>query len=105
VLTTADAHSGSALTITHPDAGAIFQLSKALPQAVQRIPIEVRVDVSTVVRVDVVTANNDVLARFDRPPYRLLWPLQAGQHTLIARAYLRDGRVLHSAPVQFTVLP
>jgi hypothetical protein len=72
---------------------------------VQRIPVEVRANISEVMHVEVVGANDDVLARFHQPPYRLLWPLQAGEHTLIARAHLRDGRVLQSAPVRFTVLP
>jgi 1A family penicillin-binding protein len=99
------ARADAALVITQPDPGAIFRLSKALPRAVQRIPVEVRANISEVMHVEVVGANDDVLARFDQPPYRLLWPLQAGEHTLIARAHLRDGRVLQSAPVRFTVLP
>ena len=99
------ARADAALVITQPDPGAIFRLSKALPRAVQRIPVEVRANISEVMHVEVVGANDDVLARFHQPPYRLLWPLQAGEHTLIARAHLRDGRVLQSAPVRFTVLP
>jgi len=93
------------LVITQPDAGAIFRRSRALPEAVQRIPVEVRANLDRLVQLDLITTDGKVLARFEQPPYRLLWPLQTGRHTLVARARLRDGRVLHSAPIQFTVLP
>ena len=94
-----------ALAIVQPDAGSIFRLSQALPNAMQRVPIEVRAEVDQLAHLEIVTRDGEVLARFAQPPYRLFWPLRAGQHTLVARAHLRDGRTLHSAPVQFTVLP
>jgi hypothetical protein len=38
-------------------------------------------------------------------PFTTFWDVRAGNHVLIARATLRDGRVIESAPVHISVLP
>jgi len=91
--------------IVRPDPGAIYRLAGELPAQVQRLPVEVRVDAAEVLRVDVALATGEIIARFWQQPYRAFWPLSVGQHTLVARAQLRDGRVLESQPVSVTVLP
>ncbi|MCS6846653.1 MAG: PBP1A family penicillin-binding protein [Anaerolineae bacterium] len=93
------------IAILRPDPGTIYRAAKELPSSVQRAPLEVRVDAADVVSVDVALANGEVIARFDRAPYRTFWQLSAGRHALVARARLRDGRVIESAPVHITVLP
>lgn len=93
------------IVILRPDPGTIYRAAKELPSSVQRAPLEVRVDTADVVSVDVALANGEVIARFDRAPYRTFWQLSAGRHALVARARLRDGRVIESAPVHITVLP
>lgn len=93
------------VAIVRPDPGTIYRAAKELPSAVQRIPIEVLVAAPDVVGVDVTLASGEAIARFDQAPYRTFWPLSAGNYTLVARARLRDGRVVESQPVRITVLP
>lgn len=93
------------VAILRPDPGAIYRAAKELPPSVQRVPLEVRVDAADVASVDVALATGEVIARFDRAPYRAFWQLNVGRHTLVARARLRDGRVIESQPTHITVLP
>lgn len=93
------------IAILRPDPGTIYRAAKELPPSVQRVPLEVQVDAPNVMAVDVALATGEVIARFDRAPYRAFWQLSAGQHTLVARAHLRDGRIITSEPVRITVLP
>ncbi len=102
---TSGALTTSLVEIVRPDPGTIYRLAGELPAQVQRMPLEVRVDAAEVVRVDVALATGQTIARFQQPPYRAFWPLSVGQHTLVARVQLRDGRVLESQPVSVTVLP
>ncbi|MCS7057219.1 MAG: transglycosylase domain-containing protein [Thermoflexales bacterium] len=109
-LVASDARRASArpdrpITILRPDPGTIYRMAKELPTALQRAPVEVQVDVADVVEVNVALATGEVIARFTRAPYRTFWQLSAGQHTLVARGRLRDGRIVESAPVHITVMP
>ncbi|PJF48230.1 MAG: penicillin-binding protein [Candidatus Thermofonsia Clade 3 bacterium] len=97
--------SRQSVAILRPDPGTIYRAAKELPPSVQRAPLEVRVDAADVASVDVALATGEVLVRFDRAPYRAFWRLHVGRHTLVARAHLRDGRVIESEPVHITVLP
>lgn len=91
--------------IARPDAGTIYRTAKELPASVQRVPIEVQVAEAGVVSVEMRLQNGEVLARWTQAPYKGFWDLRAGNHVLIARATLRDGRVVDSAPVRITVMP
>ncbi|BCX04049.1 MAG: penicillin-binding protein 1A [Candidatus Roseilinea sp.] len=93
------------IAIIRPDPGTIYRAAKELPSSVQRVPLEVHVDTADVVAVDVALVTGEVIARFDQAPYRAFWQLRAGRHVLVARARLRDGRVIESEPVHITVLP
>ncbi len=100
------------VTLAQPDQGAIFRISRQLPRSVQRIPLEARVDadrirLSSVARVEVIlddAAGQRVLAALPAFPYRAFWALEAGRHTLFARAYLTDGAHVDSPPVEIQVL-
>lgn len=93
------------VTIVRPDAGTIYHTAKTLPASVQRIPIEVQVADGEVAAVEVRLQDGELLARWIQAPFTAFWGLRAGDHTLIARATLRDGRVIESAPVRITVMP
>jgi penicillin-binding protein 1C len=93
------------IILLQPYSGSIYRAAKELPQSVQRIPIEVQLDERDVARVEVALASGEMIARFDRAPFKSFWPLRPGAHTLVARAYLRDGSVQVSAPVQIQVVP
>jgi 1A family penicillin-binding protein len=93
------------IEIVRPDAGTIYKTAKELPASVQRIPIEVQVAEEEVVSIEVRLESGEVLARMARAPFKTFWDLRAGNHALIARATLRDGRIIDSAPVRISVLP
>lgn len=101
----ASSPQGPALRIVRPDPGTVYRSARELPAVVQRIPIEVSVDEREVAGVEVMLADGRPIARLDRAPYRTFWPLNPGRHTLVARAWLRDGRLIESQPVHITVLP
>ncbi len=96
------------LTILRPDDGAIFRISKELPLSVQRIPIQVQVqddDVGNPIdHIDLLLASGEQIARFSQSAFTGFWPLQTGQHTLIARATFKDGRTQDMDKVTIQVL-
>jgi membrane peptidoglycan carboxypeptidase len=93
----------SPATITQPDAGSIYRISKQLPLEVQRIPVEVRVDDTQVQRVELLV-DGEVVATFGPPGYAGFWSLSPGEHTFVARAYARDRTATDSAHVTVRVL-
>ena len=104
--TACDAQSGGCprVSLAQPDQGAIFRISKQLPRSVQRIPLEVLVDLAGVTRVDVLLDGATSIASMTAAPYRSFWTLEPGSHTLVARTYRADGTSIDSAPVQIQVL-
>ena len=48
--------------------------------------------------------DEEFLADFVTLPYRALWPLEPGEHTIIAVGYDPAGNKLESQPVQITVI-
>jgi len=95
------------VVITQPDAGAVYRAAQELPLSVQRLPVTVQIGglEGSVSSVEVTTETGERIARFDRAPFSTFWPLVLGEHTLIARATLRDGTIQVSAPVRVTVRP
>jgi hypothetical protein len=48
---------------------------------------------------------NDVeIGTSESAPWVVWWALMPGDHTLVARAVLRDGQVMESAPIPFSVV-
>ncbi len=93
------------VAIVRPDAGTIYHIAKTLPASVQRIPIEVQVAEGEIAEVEVRLQGGELLARWTHAPFTAFWGFRAGNHALIARVTLRDGRVVESAPVRITVIP
>jgi hypothetical protein len=87
-----------------PDAGAVYRLSGELPREVQRVPIEARVDLDGLTAVEIWLDGSARIATLTEAPYRAFWALEAGRHTFVARAILRDGTSRDSPPVVIQVL-
>lgn len=92
------------LIITSPHEGSVYRLDPALPREDQRIEIAARA--SDGVSVDRVTiyVDEEPLASFTAPPYRVMWPLAPGEHTITAVGYDPAGNRLESEPVHITVI-
>jgi hypothetical protein len=95
---------GGALALVRPDAGAVYRLSSELPREVQRVPIEARVDLDGLTAVEIWLDGSARIATLTEAPYRAFWVLEAGRHTFVARAILRDGTSRDSPPVVIQVL-
>ena len=99
-----DSRHSSLITLSQPDDGSIYRISKALPRSVQRVPLSVAVDEREVARVEIVLTTGEVIATFTQAPFTTLWPMQPGAFTLTAKAILRTGQVITSPPVKISVL-
>jgi penicillin-binding protein 1C len=91
------------LKVVSPDDGAVFRHSKNLPNEVQLVPIEIQINEREVIKIEVVLDDAHILT-FEQTPFRGFWKLRAGGFVLRARAFLRDGRTIESAPIRFRVL-
>lgn len=95
------------LAIIRPDNGAIFRISKTLPLAVQRIPLQVQVQDRNITHVDLLLADGQrttQIAAFQQNGFSGFWQLTPGQHTFIARATYQNGRTQDLDKVTIQVL-
>lgn len=92
---------GEGLRLLEPDPYTVFQISPATPLETQRI----RLTAGTPPGTQSVTylMNDEVLGTVDAAPWVLWWRLEPGEHELVARALLADGRTQISAPIPFRV--
>ena len=91
------------LIITSPHAGSIYRLDPALPRNDQRIEVAARAGDGVSVASLALYVDGEPLASFAAPPYRALWPLEPGDHTITAVGYDPAGNRLESQPVHITV--
>jgi membrane carboxypeptidase/penicillin-binding protein len=94
----------AAIVISQPDPGSIYRISKQLPRAVQKVPIEVNVNDARVDHVEVIVDGEVMIAQFSGVSYNGFWLLEPGDHQFIARATLRDGTHLDSEVVTIHVM-
>ncbi len=87
--------------MTAPDRGAVYRLDPALPRDAQRISIAAAS--ATPLREVTLLVDGRPLARFDAPPYRLLWRLEPGVHTFRAEGVGPGGEVVASDEVRIDV--
>ncbi len=89
------------LRLLMPDPYTAFQRSPLTPPETQRI----RLTVGTPPGTEAVTyiLNGTTLGRVDSAPWALWWPLELGDHELVAQAQLADGSLQESEPVWFRV--
>ncbi len=91
------------IVITNPPPNAEFRLSPALPADAQRIPLSVRPAGDFRPTAVTLMLDDRAVAEFRQGPYRILWPLRAGEHVLRAVAVDAAGRRVEGDPVRFTV--
>ncbi len=89
--------------MTSPSHGAVLQISRDLPRALQRVEVAAASSgVGEEARVEL-RVDGSRLAVFDAPPYRTTWQVSPGQHRFEAVALAPDGSVLAAAEAQITV--
>lgn len=86
-----------------PHDGAVYQISRSIPAATQRLRLEASAPPGTT-RVDFVI-NGTVVGSADSAPWRVFWTLELGDFALHVRAVDSAGRQIDSAPVSFSVVP
>lgn len=91
------------LKLTSPDPNTVFQISPRLPRENQKIPFRA-IAAEPVLSVTFVLDGVDV-GTSREAPLEWWWMLEAGAHTLQARATLEGGDVVTSEAIQFTVNP
>lgn len=84
-----------------PAPGAVFALSAGVPRERQQMMLVARAG-ATMVQMTMFV-DGQPLATFARPPYRAFWSLTPGSHRAMVEARDGQGRVWHSAVVEFLV--
>ncbi len=97
----ADAARG--LRLLEPDPYTRFRMSPGLPGDVQRLRLTVGVSPGTQ-RVTYFMDGRPVGSATDAP-WVVWWPLEVGEHELVAVAELADGATERTDPLPFTVAP
>jgi penicillin-binding protein 1C len=89
------------LRLLEPDPYTVFQISPITPPDTQRL----RLTVGTLPETESVTYQMDgeILGTVDTAPWVLWWPLELGDHELVATALLSDGTEQMSEAISFTV--
>ncbi|MGQ9626549.1 MAG: penicillin-binding protein 1C [Anaerolineae bacterium] len=91
------------IVITSPDPGSIFQISPAIPRRDQQIEVAARPGEGVILTRVIFYVDGERLGTASQPPYRLMWPLEPGEHTFHAVGYDREGRRLESRTVRIAV--
>ncbi len=94
-----------ALVITRPAPHSTFALTPQLPEHFQRIEIAARINRDVRFSHVRLVVDGQTVATVRRPPYRTVWPLAAGSHTVEAVGLAADGRETRSPAVRFSVQP
>jgi Penicillin-Binding Protein C-terminus Family len=93
------------LVMTSPAPNSVFALSPQIPLNLQRIDISARLGATDVPRQVRLLIDGETVATFANPPYRALWQLAIGDHTVQAVGIDANGQQVASTPVQFQVEP
>lgn len=101
VVTLVDANDDT-LRLLEPDPYTVFELSPLLPGESQRIRLTVGTPANT--RRVIYRMDGVALGEIDAAPWALWWPLELGEHELVAEALLADGSTLLSDPIPFRVV-
>ena len=92
---------GPVLLVSYPDADAVLALSSQIPAERQQIELSAWASPGILrLRMEM---DGAALRTFDGPPYRVLWPLSTGTHTLSIVGWDAAGRAYEGAPVTFRV--
>jgi len=91
------------LSVTGPDAGAVYKLDPATSLSRQRIRVSAAADVP--LEAVVLLVDDSPLAEFQAPPYEVYWQLEVGEHSFQARGLDAAGEDVVSGIVWITVKP
>ena len=91
------------LVVVSPARNATFALTSSLPPDTQRVEIAARPGTSGRWREITLLVDGQPIGTFRAEPYRALWPLRAGTHTVQAVGVDGAGQQVQSDVVQFTV--
>ncbi|MGD2207480.1 MAG: PBP1A family penicillin-binding protein [Anaerolineae bacterium] len=91
------------LTMTGPDAGAVYRLDLTLPRDAQKIEVAVRAGAGVSLREVTLLINGQPLTQFGAPPYEALWRLEAGHHAFSAEGVTVGGERVVSNEVWIEV--
>ena len=89
------------LRLLEPDPYTVFQISPMTPVDMQRLRLTVGVSPGT--KSVTYLMDGQPLGTVDTAPWALWWPLEKGDHELVAQALLADGRTETSTAIPFTV--
>jgi membrane carboxypeptidase/penicillin-binding protein len=92
------------LIITSPHQGSVYRLDPALPQDDQRIQVAARAGDEISVASLTIYVDEEPLVTIAASPYRALWSLAPGAHTISAIGYDTAGNRLESQPVHITII-
>lgn len=91
------------LVMTSPAQGSYYRLSYSLPPSDQRIEISARPEEGVSIASLTLSVDGRPLAQLEAPPYRLMWPLEFGEHAFRAVGRDSEGGRLESEVVCITV--
>ncbi len=94
-----DANVG--LRLLEPDPYTVFQLSPVTPLETQRLRLTVGAPPGTLAVTYLM--DGEELGTVPAAPWVLWWPLELGEHELVARAQMADGTTQTSAAIPFRV--
>jgi len=97
----ASAHS---IKLTDPDPNLVLRLSPELPISDQRIEIAAHPSTREPVQEICFLVDDEPLVSVSQAPYRIMWQLSPGPHTIQAKGYTPEGVQLESQIIEITVL-
>lgn len=91
------------LVLTSPAPNTTFELSSQLPLEMQRVELSARPGTAGPVREVTLLVDERPIATLSRPPYRVLWRLEPGEHQAVAVGVDEKGQRVVSEVVRFRV--
>jgi membrane peptidoglycan carboxypeptidase len=87
------------LTMSSPDAGAVYRLDPTLPRDAQRILVAAHLGMARSLERVTLLVDGQPLADFGTPPYEAWWQLEAGRHAFSAEGVDPGGKRIKSSEV------
>jgi len=94
---------GRPLVLSHPDEGDSYLLDSTLPRDAQKIAVTAHGGAGVTLREVSLYVDGRLLARFEAPPYKVLWQLEAGEHLFWAEGLDAEGELVRSEQVRVVV--
>ena len=91
------------LAVISPDPNTVFRLDPTRPAESQRIALAARASGEVSFERVVLLVDGQPVAELTTSPYRTLWPLERGGHTITAVGYSADGIASESQAVRIVV--